>query len=392
MSQPLSLDADTLLARAREVTGIDRIDDDAVAPLTVLLRSYRTESALHAQGATAFGDYLLRLLCNRLRMARDFAAHPEIAEQPIKAPVFVWGMPRTGSTKLQKLLAASGDFNWLSFWQSHNPSLLGGDRSASTQARIDDAEVFSQWFRAASPETQYTHPLNTHEPEEETFLLMHSLRTPVFMAFSDVSGYLQWLVSDDLGAQFRYLKQGLQYLQWQGLADPAKPWVLKSPLSYGMEPLVLATFPDAKLLMTHRHPSSSIPSFCSTIKSYYKPFSAAPIDYASKIGQLVWGLERHLDYRAAHPQVRILDIPYQEVIASVDHVTSRIYRFSGLERSDAALKAMSRWDADNPPDKAGAHRYGLADFGLSTEGIDAQFARYIPLLDAMIDRSAGRSK
>lgn len=379
----LSFTCDELLASARKMTGIDLYDEDAVAPLTVLLESYSRDSALHAAGAGAMQRYLLRLLSNRLRMQRDFAAHPEIADQVIAAPVFLWGMPRTGSTKMQKLLAASGDFNWLTFWQSHNPSLLSGQPSEPVQARISEADDFVRWFAAASPATQHTHPLQTHEAEEESFLLMQSLRTPCFMAFADVTGYLHWLATQDPGAQFAYLKDTLKYLQWQGLADVKKPWVLKSPLSYGMEKAVLGIFPDAKLVMTHREPSASIPSFCSTISSYYKPFSDADINYATKVGQLVWGLNLHLGFRKDHPAFAILDVVYRDLDRDVDSVMQKVYDFCGMPLRDASACAMRAWNEQHPKDGHGVHRYSLDDFGLTAQDLQTQFTAYIEMLEAL---------
>ena len=97
----LSLSVQQLLAKAREITGIDIVDDDVVEPLTAMVKSLNEESNLHAAGARAMESRLLRLLCNRLRMQRDFKAHPEIADQPVRAPIVICGMARTGSTKLQ---------------------------------------------------------------------------------------------------------------------------------------------------------------------------------------------------------------------------------------------------------------------------------------------------
>jgi hypothetical protein len=129
----LALSAEQMLAAARKTTGIDIVDSAALPRLKVLLDSLNTESKLHAAGAQGMQSKLLRILCNRLRMQRDFAQHPEIAQQKVTRPIFVLGMGRTGSTKTQKLLAASGDFNWLTYWRALNPSLRTGSRSESPQ-------------------------------------------------------------------------------------------------------------------------------------------------------------------------------------------------------------------------------------------------------------------
>ena len=142
----LQMSADQMLARAREMTGIDIIDAEAVEPFRILHVSYNTDACLHEQGALAIEKKLVRLLCNRLRMQRDFARHPEIAEVQITNPVFVYGQLRSGTTKIQKLLAASGDFHYLPFWQTYNPSLISGSKTESPQPRIEEAEAFIRWF------------------------------------------------------------------------------------------------------------------------------------------------------------------------------------------------------------------------------------------------------
>ena len=199
----LALGAAQLLAKARELTSINIVDTDAIEPLTVMVKSLNEESNLHAAGAVAIEQRLLRLLCNRLRMQRDFAAHPEIAEQKITAPIVIVGMGRTGSTKLQKMLAASGDFNWLPYWQSHNPSLISGARDESPQWRIDDADTWVKWFDEVSPETKYGHAQETHEPEEESYMLEQSLRTACFQGWKELPSYLDRLFKHDISAQFR---------------------------------------------------------------------------------------------------------------------------------------------------------------------------------------------
>lgn len=377
---PLSLDVDQLLARARELSGIDLVDEDAVEPLTVMVRSLNTESALHAPGAIAMEARLLRLLCNRLRMERDFAAHPEIAEQTIHAPIVICGMGRTGSTKLQKLLAASGDFNWLPYWQSHSPSLISGERSESPQQRIDETETWCRWFDEASPESKFGHLTETHEPDEESYLLEQSLRSPCFMGWSPVPSYLQWVFTHDIAAQFHYLKRGLQYLQWQGLQSPDRRWVLKCPLYFGLEPLLKLVFPDVCLVMTHRHPRETMPSTCRLIECFHQPFTAPQVDAQALVGGLAMQLGMHLQVREQHPDIRFLDVPFQQVVGDVPAVMRRIYDFSGEVLTPESLQRTLDWNAANPMHKQGAHKYSLTDYGLTEAMLDEQFAGYIKLI------------
>ena len=221
------LNADELLAHDRDVARIDIVDEQADTALRVLVDSFNTESRLHRRGAGGVRSKLVRILTNRLRMQRDFAAHPEIADQVVKAPIVIVGPPRTGSTKTQKLFSASGDFNWLPMWQTSYPSLLSGVRDESIQGRINFAKEYEAWLEVASPDMKYCHHFLAMEPEEDSWILEHSLVSPVFLGFSLLGSYVRWVIQQDVSVQFDYLRDTLKYLQWQGVADPSKRWILK---------------------------------------------------------------------------------------------------------------------------------------------------------------------
>jgi len=372
--------AEALLAEARARTGIGLIDREAVQPLTVLVKSLNQDGALHAAGAAAMHARLGRILSNRLRMRRDFAAHPDIAAERVLAPVFICGMARTGSTKTQKLLAASGDFNWLPYWQVLNPALISGDRSESTDARIADTDTFARWFDAASPETRYGHHFETHEPEEESFILEHSLRTPTFMGWAPLNGYLDWLGTQDMATQFEWLRDTLKYLQWQGLALRTRRWILKSPLYSGLEPLLLRTFPDARLVMTHRHPQVTIPSGLRLLECFYKPFTASRPDAAYFVAGQSAAINAHRAFRATAPSATFLDIDFAELNRDVSCAIGRIYGFASMDFSAAAERRVLAWNASNPQHKHGRHEYSLERYALTPEGIATSFEGYIRFL------------
>ena len=196
------LSVSSLMSSSREITGIDRIDADAIEPLEVLCASLQEDARLHDVGVANWKTMLLRILSNRLRMQRDFAAHPEIADERIEAPVVCIGMPRTGSTKIQKLLANSGDFNWLPLWQAYNPSSRTGIPGESLEPRIEDTDAFVRCMNRYSPELRSGHDFSTHEPEEESCILEHSLRTPCFLGWGLITGYLKWLSTQSMTTQF----------------------------------------------------------------------------------------------------------------------------------------------------------------------------------------------
>lgn len=379
----LPLSAEDMLQTARRETGIDIDDSDILPALDRLVASYNIDGQPHEEGAVKLQERLMRVLKNRLRMARDFQAHPEIDEQQIDRPIFICGMARTGSTKTQKLLAASGDFNYLTYWKAFNPALITGDRAESPRARIDDAEAFTRWFDARSPETKCGHSFETHEPEEESNILEHSLVTPVWYGWAPLDSYLAWLPTVGVKAQFDMLEKALKYLQWQGLADPGKRWILKSPLYSGLEPLLLETIPDACLLMTHRSPLDTVGSGLRLLECFYKPFTNRLPDPVAYVEGLKASTQAHMDWRATQAADRFLDVPFSALVRSPERTLREMYHYADEPLDDASLQRMLDRDRDSPRNKYGKHVYSLEQFGLTAEGIAADFAGYIDFIDRL---------
>lgn len=380
---PIPLPVEGLMARAREIAGVDIYDEDIIEPLTVMVKSLNEDSELHEAGAVAMQDKLLRLLANRLRMQRDYAAHPEIHDQVIKAPIVICGMGRTGSTMTQKLLSASGDFNWLPFWQVFNPSLFTGSRDESPEPRIKECEVFCDWFDRVSPDTKYGHAMEAHEPDEESYILDHTLRFPGVFGFAEMPGFLRWLANQDIGLQFDYLLDALKYLQWQGLQDPNKRWVLKCPLYFGIEPELVKRFPDATFVMTHRHPLETIPSSCRLLETFHQPYAAPVIDCNALMHNLAGQMNQHIQTRETRKDIHFLDLNYHELAKSKRAGIEKIYRHAGEVLSERSWENIENWIKNNPKNKKGVHQYSLEDFDLTREMIEEAFSSYIALLETL---------
>jgi Sulfotransferase family len=366
----LALSVDALMAKARETTGIDIVDHDVVEPLTELHKSYNEDAALTEAGAGFVQKYLLRMLSNRLRMRRDFAAHPEIAAQKIANPIFICGMARTGSTKMQKLLASSGDFNWLPFWQSLNPASHTGIPNESPDARIRDTDDFVEFWNAVSPNAKYMHEFATHEPEEEYFLMSHSFRVaPVGVLL--LPGYMQWLMRvDSMSYQLKYLRDTLKYLQWQGLASPSKRWVLKAPHYYGWELTIRDNFPDASFLEATTLVISDEKGDCSLFA-----------------GAAAYQINRQLDNRRTHGDLKITDIHYKELTRSAIAAAEKVYAFNQIALAPASRQRMLDWDNAHPIHAKGGHKYELADFGFSEDQINHDFAEYLEFMNGLMGES-----
>jgi len=374
--------ANSLMSRSREMTGIQLLDEDALEPLEVLIASLNNDAKLHDTGVSGWEKMLLRILCNRLRMQRDYQRHPEIAEEPVEGPIFCVGMPRTGSTKTQKLLANSGDFNWLPLWKSYNPSSYTGVPSEPVQPRVEDTDAYVEWMNTHSPELKGGHAFLTHEPEEESFILEHSLRTPCFVGWSVVTGYLIWLATQDYTAQFEYLRDTLKYLQWQGLATGSKRWLLKSPLYYGLEPALLSVFPDARLIMSHRHPKTSIPSSIKLLEKFFMPYADQKPDADRAVMASASSIKRHFRNRE-HMGLEILDVSYPKLVREPASVITEIYAFVGEPLIDTSRERMMDWNSGNPKNRHGRHVYSLGEYGYTEEKISQVFSDYIGFLERL---------
>lgn len=374
---PIPLSPAELMAQARALTGIDLIDHAAVEPLTVLHRSLCEEGGLDAEGALAQQNKLIRLLSNRLRMQRDFARHPEIAEQTIERPLFVIGMARSGTTKTQKVLAASDDFNFLPFWKGYHWASFSGVPGESTEERVAQADAYCRWFDARSPEAKRGHAFETHEPEEDTTLTEGCLVAPSFVGFARCPSYLQWLSTQSPTPLFEFLRDAMKYLQWQGLASPHKRWLLKAPTYYGLEAALLHVFPDADIVMTHRSPLQTVPSSCKLVSLFHVPFSTAPVSTDMLCAGFAMMMNLHLSNRQTLPSLRILDLHFDEITRSMDTALDKIYRHISLPLSDASRQRMQQWEDTHPQHAQGGFAYSLAEFGLNADTLQRDMACYI---------------
>jgi len=372
-----------MLVLAQQETGIE-FDDSSILPaLERLVDSFNKDGQPHEQGAVMLHQRVLRSLKNRVRMGRDLAQHPEILEQPLREPIFICGMARTSSTKTQKLLASSGDFNFLTYWKALNPALHTGDPSESPEPRIADADTYARWFDEQSPDTKFGHSFEAHEPEEDSDILGHSMVSPVWYGWAPLGSYLEWLGEVGLSGQFQTLRDTLKYLQWQGLAAPDKRWILKCPLYSGLESLLLEVFPDATLIMTHRTNQQTIGSGLKLLECFYQPFTHLRPEPAAYVEGVKGATDIHMAWRSTQLGDRFLDIPFSASIADPDRCIRAIYEYANEPLDNASFERMRHWTLNNPQNKYGKHRYSLEQYGLNAAGIREAFAEYEDFNDAL---------
>jgi len=377
--------ADELLNEARAITGIDIIDEEAMVPLSILLDSYNRETRFTEEGAVMKRSYVLRILKNRLRMKRDLAAHPEILDIELLPPLLINSLPRTGSTKMQKTLAATGDFNYLPYWMCMNSASETGVPSESIDNRIADIQEYVNWFTKASPEVRFGHDMSPLEPEEEAYVLMQSLFAATLAGFATATDYVTWLNNQDQGIQYRYLRDTLKYLTWQGLADPGKPFLLKCVANLGLEAEIVDAFSASgvNLAYMHRNPLSVVPSASRLGRAFRRAYSDIDADMSGRPVRMAGQIMRSLKYRESHPAESFHDICYDKARTDMRSVIDGLYQYCGLTATDQTYENVARWESDNPKNKHGDWSYTAEEFGFTEEDIRREFAPYNDWIEAV---------
>ncbi|MET0657195.1 MAG: sulfotransferase [Steroidobacteraceae bacterium] len=378
----ISASAAELMTRAREQTALGGIDDATIEePLQQFLNALNTEAALSDTGARALENILLLILSNRLRMLRDLRNHPEIEAEQIDRPVILSGGARTGSTKVHKLLAASGDFHYLPCWRGISLSLLSGDRGESPSQRIALADGWVRWFNEHAPDARYTHEFSTFEPEEENLLLGHDLFGQYMIAFVFVPTFAQWAMTESrVLRNMQFLKRSLQYLQWQFPSTTPRRWVLKSPAYPGLEPALAHVFPDARFIVTHRDPVASLPSSASLIDAFQRAFST--VERKLTIGQLLLEGQAHVWHQIAiareqHPHIPFADIAYRQVAEAPEQAAQCVYRHADMAFSNDARERIRNWEQTHRTAGWKTRRYTLEEYGLTPDQVRRRYAGYV---------------
>ncbi|HET9566553.1 MAG TPA: sulfotransferase [Mycobacterium sp.] len=351
-------------------------------PLEVLADSY-SAADLNDVGVHILRAGLVHSLRMRLRAQEWIRRHPEITDELIVAPIVVVGMMRSGTTLLQRLLAADHRFHCAYGWEVVEvaPKL---DYQWSTQddPRIAISEKREATSRELAPELFAIHPMHAREPEEEIVFLSDAFLSHVPESGAHVPRYRSWIDGQDFAPAYAYLHRMLQFLQWQKRqrGRTAQRWVLKSPAHLGYLETLRAQFPDLHLVHMHRDPRDTIPSGASLNATLHAMHSDR-VD-RNRIGaewleRMGWTNDRALATRRrwADDDAVCTDIEFVDAIADPIGQVARLYDSIGVPLTGDAESAMRRWLIERPREPT-RPPYAAADFGLSDAEIDERFAAY----------------
>jgi Sulfotransferase family len=353
-------------------------------PLGVLLADY-AETDLNAVGLHIIRSGLVHSLRIRLRTQEWIRRHPEILDEPVAAPIVVVGMMRSGTTLLQRLLAADQRFHCAYGWEVVEVApRLGYDFSAA-DPRIAVSETREAKSRELAPELFAIHPMYAQEAEEEIVFLADAFLSHVPESGAHLPHYRAWLDEQDFTPAYAYLRRMLQFLQWQKRQQGRESrerhgWVLKSPAHLGYLDVLRAHFPDLQIVHMHRDPRTTIASGASlnaTLHAMHTDTVDRPRVGAQWLQRMGWTNDRAMQIRDgwSDDAERVTDIGFDDAVADPVGQVARVYDAVGLPLTVEAESAMRRWLAERPRESA-RPPYGLETYGLRPEQVDERFTLY----------------
>ena len=370
--------AEIAIEGAREEAGLQDFGDPAfLEPLQALIECVQSDVTFTPVGVLNFKATVQRFLVNRLRLQRDLAAHPEILEEDVSDPIVILGMPRTGTTLLQRLISADPRMQKLALWKLLNPAPFDGESPGNPVGRLAFAKLVEDATRA-NPDFTIAHETAAEEADEDSYLLLLSFDYAMLTLIFPSASYLAWVRQRPRLPAHRFEKTLLQYLQWQDGGRRGRRWVLKNPGAVGHLRALHETFPKAVFVHSHRDMAEVMPSYCGLMEAIYRPL-LEPVD-PHRIGREAldyWGHEmsRYARDRAElGDAITMIDLPYLDLVRDPIAAVRTIYRHAGIDFTEEASAAIRGWFAANPQHKHGKANHSLERYGLSPERIAATFA------------------
>jgi len=375
-----SVDAYTkdIIDAASAQTGLTDFGDPAILEgLEKLLISYAEEAKFTERGSQMAHTDLVNYLASRMKVEDWLKNHPELLERPIEKPMFVFGLPRTGTTLMINLLNSDPARRSFLRWEAYDPVPPPKAKELHAGPRYETAQATTEIALKYMPHISVIHHENADSPTECQFLMTPSFCAQVYEALADIPSYRNWFLHEaDYLPAFRYHKRMLQLLQ----AKAPGRWTLKNPWHPLFLDALTTIYPDAQLVMTHRDPADVVGSCCSLIK-YVRQVYSDDIDLEgigkSFIDTFSIMIERTLAYHEKHGQDSILDVQYVDIVRDPLGIIRRIYDYFGEPFSPQAEAAMQAYMDNNPKGKHGKHSYALEEYGLTREGVHSHFRDYI---------------
>ncbi len=375
------IDADEIAGKALKRSGRSGFDSKGlVERLKCLVDSINNEGRMNALGIKSAGKEMpADMIRGSLELAQIKETHPRIFERKITRPIFIIGGSRTGTTLLQRLLAADPNNRSPLLWEMSAATIIANGSKPEIDAAMKKAEMGQQLLKFVNPTMQAVHFSDAHEPEECVMLMGTDLRNWALQSCMNVPSYCKRLSKDDFAESYVRHREMLQMITDE---EAPRRWVLKAPYHLPEIDSLIKAYPDALVINTHRDPVDTVTSTSSLYAVFRSTFSdnVDPLEVGAQQVEILsdW-FRRVIDVRSRLPvqgDAKFFDVNYKELVADPLGMARRIYEAFGLELPERSLAAMRAHLDANKKGKHGSHRYTPEQFGLTEGALRERFAFY----------------
>ena len=366
------LEADALLYAATKQTGLTDFGEPGFLDgLRVLLESAERDARLHFMGRLTICQVVVDDLVNRLLLTEAKKCAPELFARPLRPPLIILGLPRSGTTFLHRLLAENPAHYAPRYWQLARPLPQPGKRDDRYRKATQELGLRKRMTK----ELDSKHFITADTPEECLLFLSSTFEGLLYWVLAPVYGYLEWYLGQNHERKYREYRAWLQVLQ---AFAPGRRLVLKAPEHAGALAALLHVVPEAHVIQTHRDPTVAFTSFASLNLTTQRLVTRTIDVQRSALASLKLleeELKRNLRDREARAGA-VYDVLYDDLIVDPKGTVRAIYDHYGLTVTDAYRTNLERYIRENPQGKHGTHRYAASDFGLTDDVVRQRFTSY----------------
>jgi sulfotransferase family protein len=377
LKHALTLDPLIETALKESQTGAREFRDTSFLPNLRKALEIPTRLDLSERGLMGVHANFVRFLVNRLRYEADLARHPEILDEDVSDPIVVLGLPRSGTTKLQRFLSADPHVQTTHTYRMFNPAPFPGEQPGEPRPRLEWTERMMSVVSNTAETYWVMHDFHSMEADESSFVPLANFDYVMQFITTPDKPYLDWVRSVSRVPPLTYLKRMLQYLQWQDGGRRDRPWLLKNPGHTGEIQEMFEVFPKATFVISQRDLATTMASSMRMMGEIYSQSFDNPdsrrtgndtVDYWS------YELNRYQQQRQSlGARVRIVEAPYRQCVDDALSIAREVYALHGMPWTRVGEEAMLAWERKNPRHKKGSYDYSLEKYGWNPERVEQAF-------------------